>query len=63
MDENINHNDDTITSLVNELEKYKFDEEEENFEKHIIKQEHERPIFRAEANHLGMDEETVFEII
>ena len=63
IDENINHNDDTITSLVNELEKYKFDEEEENFEQHIIKCEHEKPIFRVESNHLGMDEETVFEII
>jgi uncharacterized protein YoxC len=37
IDENINQNDDTITSLVNELEKYKFEEEEENFEQHIIK--------------------------
>lgn len=63
IDENINHNDDTITSLVNELEKYKFDEEEENFEQHIIKCEHEKPIFGADSSNFGMEEETVFEII
>lgn len=63
INENINHNDDTITSLVNELEKYKFDDEEENFDKHISKYEQEKPIFRADSNHLGMDEETVLEII
>jgi hypothetical protein len=63
LDENVSQNDDTITSLVNELEKYKFDEEEDNFERHIIKHESEKPIFRGEANNSGMDEETVFEII
>ena len=48
---------------MNELEKYKFDEEEETFERHIIKYEGDKHIFRGEENNSGMDEETVFEII
>jgi hypothetical protein len=58
-------NDDTISSLMRELEKYRFGEEEESFEKHMKKCEKQGAamFLRNEASVFGMDEETVFEII
>ena len=65
IDENIDQNDDTIGSLVRELEKYRFGEEEESFEKHIKQCEKQggAMFLRNETSVFSMDEETVFEII
>lgn len=68
IDENIDRNDDSmINSLVHELEKYHFDEEEVKFERHMTSFEKERQrctqMNRVPQNGFNMDEESIFEII